>query len=204
MSTDRIKGSPIPASRENDGAVDESQIGGRQVVSARRRLLGGVVAAPAVLALHSGSALAKTSANCVQKQADTNPKYPGSWPSSDTYVRVQLWWLKPSANSGDVTWYISGEDVAALAESARNATNGFLKRGQWLKFDPGMDRVTGSTLDSQPTLNGNNVVWERGPKWVALRFDSDSRTVYILGAVGDTADGTAIAGTCWASVKNLA
>ena len=67
---------------------------------ARRRLLRGTFAAPAVMTLCSASALAAASnRRCIANQvgyADSALKYPPASASTDTWIRVQLWTLSQS------------------------------------------------------------------------------------------------------------
>ncbi len=210
MSKDRVTGSGSTCTPGDDGAVGvdrpaTSDVGG-QTVTARRRLLGGALAAPAVLALHSGSALANTSANCVQK-ALKDPLYPSATSSADTWVRVQLYALKASASSSQVKWYISGSSLSAIGLGSPIVENNYLAPNTWLQFDPTATPPTTvpPVLTDQPVwAPGNPGVFGLGPLWVAVRFDASSMGVSIIGVVDGTASGTAVAGTCWASVVHMA
>lgn len=178
----------------------------RQVVSARRRLLGGAVAAPAVLALHSGSALAASSLTCVDKQ-NKSPASPPQSESLDQWVRVELWCLKPSENASPDTckWFVRGKDIETVALTTAGVGAYFLRTGQWLEFDL-QSETAGEVLFEEPHVGDgpNKRVPVAGGKYVALRFRPFSGQVDIVGVVGSTSEGTAVSATCWTSVANMA
>lgn len=176
------------------------------MVSARRRLMQGMVAAPAVLTLHSGSAFAMASnARCVDNQVNdpVYPSYQSGAAPSDTYVRVRLWSLRPDAYSADVRWYVRGDDVQALTNGSNKIDNVFLYPGEWKQFDPANPTTDYPKIATVPT-------WEPSPGivgvmaqdggWVAIRVDATSNGADIIGIVGPSSDGSGISGSCWASV----
>jgi hypothetical protein len=204
MSMDRITRTPAAAEPGAEGADVERNPGRRphdgQVLSARRRLLGGVVAAPAVAALYSGSALAATSANCVDKQLRNPQRLLDVTSSVDNWIRVELYALKPSANGAIKGWYIRGLDVDAATGSSPSVGNLFLGPAQYLQYDPVNNTKIGDPITGQPTLSGSNSVFVPGGKYVALRVDSLGGNIDILGVADGTQEGTAVSGTCWTSV----
>jgi len=166
----------------------------------------GMVAAPAVLTLHSGSAFAMASnARCVDNQVD-NPVYPsyqsGAMPS-DTYVRVQLWSLKPDALSTEARFYVRGDDVEALTNGSNKIDNLFLRIGEWKQFDPANPATDYAKIAAVPTWDpsaGIAGVLAQNGGWVAVRVLGTNNGADIIGIVGPTAYGSAISGSCWASV----
>lgn len=167
--------------------------------SARRRLLQGAIAAPAVLTLHTGHATAMASnLRCMNNQVDS-PVSPGALASpSDNYVRVRLWSLRPNTGSSNVRWYLRGADIDTLAQFG-GAGNRFVRTGQWKQFD-----ITGQTnygiVSPQPRWStGNAGVWAQDGLWVAIRFTADFMGADIIGVVGAGYGGSAVSGSCWSS-----
>ena len=191
--------------RRSGSGEPESTPGGPQVISARRRLLKGAVTVPAVLALHSGSAIANASSvRCVANQLN-DPMFPSSSTSADTWVRVQLHALKPNANSSAVRWYISGSSIDAVGFGSAMVENNYLQPGTWLQFDPSNQTTVGALLTSQPVWAADTMgVLALGPLWVAIRFDASTMGAHNIGVVDGSSNGSAVAGTCWTSVVNIA
>ena len=94
-------------------------------VSARRRLLRGLIASPAVLPLSAGAqtTAAASNLNCVRNGAGmTNPVNTTTelpWTASgDNWVRVKLWRVeKPGGTQGDgpYRYYAKGDDLVLIA-----------------------------------------------------------------------------------------
>lgn len=172
-----------------------------EVASARRRLIRGTFAAPAVVALHSGSAFAAASNfRCVSAQA-ANPVYPPLSSGADTYLRVQLYAVYESATSTNiVSWYLSGASVeAARFDRPNKIVNNLLSPGKWQKVQlaPPNARLVESPLDVAP---GTTETRKLGPAYVALRVSpTRGETVEIIGLVDGTTTGTAVTGSCWTS-----
>lgn len=177
----------------------------QSVVSARRRLLRGSFAMPAVAALHSGSAWAAASnLQCVQQQA-ASPIYPLAASAADLYLRVQLYQLwngVPNASTSTMLgWYLSGSSVEAARFGDRKVTNALLGAGLWKRvtLGNGLARLAADTLYAAPGTPDRLVL---GPSWVALRVlpvrDRGWR-VDIIGVVDGTTAGTAVSGSCWTS-----
>jgi hypothetical protein len=149
--------------------------------SARRRLLRGAFAAPTVLTLYSGGAMAAKSQalRCVVNQ-NKNPINGASTPavaaSNLTYVRVQLYAV------GGVN-YVRGQDLPP-ARSASLPTN-----SQAQIFNTGTNLLTGSPVGTPGSLVAQ-------PLWAVLRVDSLGNVVNV-GATGT--GGSAIFRSCWTS-----
>jgi hypothetical protein len=169
------------------------------VVTARRRLLQGAVAAPAVLTLYSGSALANESAmRCVVNHVD-NPLQgvaPTLSSPSDGLVRVRLWSLRPNASASYATarWFVRGDDLDALANRRTDVTNASITTGQWLEYKPP------EVLSPISTPTGTLL---QDGAWVAVRFDVHLGPV-IMGVVGSGTGGAPVPGSCWTSFATSA
>lgn len=174
-------------------------------VSARRRLIRGVFAAPAALTLYSGSVAARSIQNCVTKQVSATGA-PATWPSSsgiagapDTWVRVSLkkftgkYAATPLSNR--YSRWIKGADVVALQAAGTNPPT-FVSGSQWLLYDRGVTNITscdstfnpasayagqavGTLLSTQPTEAGTvsctSYPW--GPRTVDGYGPSDDQWV---------------------------
>ena len=168
--------------------------------SARRRLVSGAFGMPAVLALHSGSALAAASnVRCVNNQAD-GPVPPGVTGAPDQYVRVQLYGKKDAAGNV-VEWWLSGASVDAVRFGYAKARNLFLDANRWRRLylhDNGSVQLGTAVLAAQPEGTTPQ------PRWVALRFVvANGNRVEIRGVIDGTSVGSAVTGSCWSSFVGL-
>lgn len=176
--------------------------------SARRRLVRGVFAAPAVLALYSGSAAAMASnLRCVNNQVDAGRRaFPPPRPTADQYVRVQLWSLTDSSSTPPtVRWFLRGNDLQALTMGRSTVYNTFLQPGEWWEFDPAAEALVGTsptTGDPSPGALAHNGAY------VAVRINADAGGAGIVGVVDAThrnaLSGSAVSGLCWASFVTAA
>ena len=172
-----------------------------QIETARRRLLKGAVAAPAVLTLYSGSALANESAmRCVVNHVDAPlqgvaPTLPSP---TDGLVRVQLWSLRPSADASynNARYFVRGADIVALANGRTDVANEFLITGQWLEYGP--PQVFPLISTAPAWASGTPGVLLQNGAWVAVRFDAHLGPV-IVGVVGSGIGGAPVATSCWTS-----
>lgn len=157
---------------------------------ARRSLLRGTFAAPAVLTMYSGGALATTSATCVAKAQSTPATggvatYVPPTPAPDTYLRVRLW------RSTTGNYWLRYDQIQAFA----GASNIIATSNNYRRFI-----VNTNTLSTSVSPNEVNVANPPGTlsasdKWAALRFDGTGNLV----GVGATGGGSAITGSCWTS-----
>jgi hypothetical protein len=175
--------------------------GSSDMLSARRRLLRGGFAVPAVAALHSGSAWAASSSlRCVQQQA-ASPKFPGFTNAPDLYVRVRLHelWQGAPETTPRLGWYLSGSSVEFLRYGDRQVVNALLAPGRWkqVELQGPHARLSATTLYTRPGALGNTL--REGPCWVALRVAPSRNRVEIVGVVDGTSTGTAVTGSCWTS-----
>ncbi|MBK7277582.1 MAG: hypothetical protein IPI08_13850 [Betaproteobacteria bacterium] len=71
--------------------MDHTDPSAVQAPSARRRLIRGALAAPALMTLCSGSAFAAASTRCLANAQTMPQPAPSGTPAADTYLRVQLY-----------------------------------------------------------------------------------------------------------------
>lgn len=151
-------------------------------VSARRRLIRGAFAAPTVLTLYSGGAVAANSSalRCVLNQNNTPvlPVPPVSTTNS-TYFRVQL----HAAAVAPAVYYVLG---ASLPPARIASLPGPL---QAQVFNIGTNLLTGSPITTPANLVAQ-------AQWAVLRLDSTGNVVGV-GASGT--GGSAIFNSCWTS-----
>ncbi len=160
-------------------------------VSARRRLIRGAFAAPAVLTMYSGGALAQTSATCVAKANDspaTGEVIDSGQTSSDTYLRVQLdvtatneYWLRASS----------------IPVAYRTGATGVPGSGKLQRFGAlSSDSATYNKLFGSVAAEGSVSGLSPSTKYAALRFDRYGK---LVGVGSTTTDGSAITHSCWTS-----
>jgi hypothetical protein len=172
--------------------------------NARRRLMRGAFAAPAVMTVWSGAALAASSSNlrCLTNQI-AKPVFPGVTTAPDSsypsYPRVQLAELRPNGANAVSTFYVNGATVATLKKSPSYT----LTTGKWQVFYLASNTdVNGPILTDQPTGNGGSSSYiANSGKYAVLRFDANGDVV----GVGAGPTGTsAVAASCWSSVRPVA
>jgi len=196
-----VNGSDIVQTTTGDQIVIKD--GNQEIASARRRLIRGTFAVPAVLSLHCGSAMAMTSnLRCVYNQVTAGD------PPSGSVVRTQLYGLRPSENSSEVRWYLRGSDIDGLRLNKSSIYNSFLQVGSWQRFDPD----TGKLVDS--AVVGVNPQWSNGNvgylpttpdgPYVAIRIDASLTEAGIVGVIDGSSPGSSVAGTCWTSFVTAA
>jgi hypothetical protein len=163
--------------------------------SARRRLVRGAFAAPAVLALYSGSAAAMAShLRCVNNQMVAGQRiFPGPEATPDHFVRVRLWSLR---SNDSARWFLRGNDFQALTMDSPSVFNTFLGPGEWREFSPQTQLLVGEKQISQPEPGE----LAHDGAWVAVRIDASPQGANIVGVV-DRLDfnGSAVTGLCWTS-----
>lgn len=169
-------------------------------VSARRRLVRGVFAAPAALSLYSGSALAATSMSCLAKEvaAKNMPELADSG-TSDTYIRVQLQKLKKNDNI--YTLWIRGADLVPWQKGSNVP---FLGSDEWQCFSKrGSSQYSVKQIVSAPPAQQDYQLKLSG-KWVALKIDSFGNITGVVG-LGTFSPGkeAAVHQSCWTSFRKI-
>ena len=160
-----------------------------QKQAARRRLVRGVFAAPAIMTVCSGSAFAAgSSLRCLSNQVNssTTTKTVGVSESLDTWLRVQLQRTGSGTTDMPYIYYVSGADLGIWKLPSNSV---YLVSNQWQLFNP-----TSNTAGAKVNAPSGPVP---GNKYAALQFDAKGNVV----GVGVNASGTsAMPGTCWSSV----
>ncbi len=156
-------------------------------LAARRKLVRGVFAAPAIMTVCSGNAFANTSnlrclARNVTDMTNATPKVG----SLDTWTRVQM------HQSGSL-YYVSGSHVKSVFA---NSNSVYPAEGSWLQIDGTTGAPIGSattTTPSNPILNYSN------PQYVIVRFDGAGNVT----GVGTAGAGYNVGASCWNSFKDV-
>lgn len=159
---------------------------------ARRKLVRGVFAVPAVLTLHSGSALAATSANSCLVRQNLSPitnEPPASF--DDRFFRYQLLDVRPRGGGTPQSSWISGADLDPFKRAGNKP---FLGRTYWQQFDPVSNKLVGTPTLSPPPYDSATQELARG-KFVVLQVDKMGD---IVGA-GASGSGSAVGDSCWNS-----
>jgi hypothetical protein len=181
---------------ENSDSQAARPMATQDKVSARRRLIKGSFAAPAAMALCSGSALAAGSATCVNKlqgsaalpsQTTANTSTTGFW-------RVQVY---KSDKTGNPKW-IKGSDVVAL----NVGKTPFLTAFQFYKTSLGAEvspPVAVGHITNNLAVVGN-LSSSSPQEWVAVRVDMGGNIVGVQG-LADQGSTSPMTATCWTSFK---
>lgn len=160
---------------------------------ARRKLLRGTFATPALLTVYSGGASAASIGSCLVK-ANNNPITGSSITvtgADDQLLRYQLWMVKGSGNSGVKSYWIKGADLTPFV---RNSQPPFLSSSQYQQFDIANNALVSNTITTtQP--GGKNETFTLSMKYVVLRID---KTGAVVGA-GATGTGAPVGDSCWNS-----
>jgi hypothetical protein len=160
--------------------------------AARRKLVRGVFAAPAIMTVCSGNAFANTSnlrclARNVTDSTNATPKVGGL----DTWTRVQLHQTGAGPN---FTYHVSGSHVRSVFTQSNSV---FPAVGSWQQIDGTTGAAIGSpttTTPSNPVLNYSN------PKFAVVRFDG-AGNVTGVGTAGTA--GVNVGASCWNSFKDI-
>ncbi len=163
-------------------------------VSARRRLLRGTFAVPAVMTLTSGSALATTSLTCVQKLNLPGKSITvGAAPNGTLWIRVPVWQKRHSTDR--FTRFVSGGDIASLLPRGT-----YLPTGSWQCVS-----ITGTTLgytigSTYTTSEANAIssiaMTKVANTFVAVRIDATGK---VVGVEPNSTAASAMSASCWTS-----
>lgn len=160
--------------------------------SARRKLVRGAFAVPAVLTLHNGSAFAATSANsCLVRQNLSPITNEMHVPADDRFFRYQLWDVRPRGGSTPQSCWISGADLDPFKRAGNRP---FLGNRYWQQFDLASNKLIGTPTLSPPPYDPATQQLARG-RYVVLQVD---KTGDIVGA-GASGSGSAVGDSCWNS-----
>lgn len=156
-------------------------------LAARRKLVRGVFAAPAILTVCSGNAFANTSnLRCLARNVSDNTSATPKVGGLDTWTRVQL------HQSGGL-YYVSGTHVSSVFVHSNTV---YPAVGSWLQIDATSGAPIGvptTTTPSNPILN------YASPKYVVVRFDGTGSVT----GVGTAGSGANVGASCWNSFKDV-
>lgn len=162
--------------------------------SARRRLLRGSFAAPAVLTMASGSAMAAQSATCLARVVASDGQDGStasllSGTSLDSLMRVRL-----RKRNGKDWYFVARSDLGQPV-----ATTLWNDSTTWQKF--GIDPLVTSNYNQlyenqrSQSIPGNTLA----NLYVALRYDVNGNIV----GMGLSGDGSVVSGSCWTSTLTM-
>ena len=159
--------------------------------AARRKLVRGVFAAPAIMTVCSGNAFANTSnLRCLARNVNVNTNATPKVGGLDTWTRVQLY---QSGSGLSATYHVSGTHVRSVFTQSNSV---YPAVGSWLQIDGTTGAPIGSattTTPSNPILNYSN------PKYVVVRFDGAGNVT----GVGTAGGGANVGASCWNSFKDV-
>lgn len=155
-------------------------------LAARRKLVRGVFAAPAIMTVCSGNAFANASSlRCLARNVNVNTNATPKVGGLDTWTRVQL-------HQSGSSYYVSGTHVSSVFA---NSNSVYPAVGSWLKIDGTTGAAIGSVTTntpSNPMLNYSN------PKYVVVRFDATGNVT----GIGTAGAGANVGASCWNSFKD--
>jgi hypothetical protein len=164
--------------------------------SARRKLVKGAFALPAMVTLHSGGAVAASAGTGLKQRNESDATQPVS-NSDDLWFRIELkGWVhrqyqdKWFSRSNARIYWIDGNDLPSI-----NGVSPWLKPGDFQEFDIVSNTLAQSTGRQFPEQPQAAWKWAGTGKWVSLRVDNEGA---VTGA-GATGDGAAVADSVWAS-----
>jgi hypothetical protein len=169
-----------------ESVVNEPTQHPKPIQAARRKLVRGAFAVPAVITLTSGAPAAATSLTCFQKQFDTTKGGPVLPPDGvgAGYDFVRIPFYKRTTSD---SLFIKGSDLEAI----RNMAGGVASSS--LAGPSAWQRVSNGTAGAIVTWNPGLQSTPSGH--LVVRFDVDGN---ILG-IGKGTSGSAIYGSCWVS-----
>jgi len=158
-----------------------------QQQAARRKLVRGVFAAPALMTVCSGSALAsQSSIRCLARHVSDNTNVMPKVGSLDNWTRVQL------HKAADGKFYVSGTHVASVFTTSNSV---YPAVGTWLQINGAAGATVGLPTTVMPP--GSTLSYP-SPKYVVVRFDT-AGNVTGVGLNGGT--GSNVGASCWNSFK---
>ena len=166
-----------------------------QKQAARRKLVRGVFAAPALMTVCSGSAWATgSSLRCLARHVTDNTSATPKVGDLDAWTRVQL------HKATDGYYYVSGTQVASVYTTSNSV---YPAAGFWLKVDvtTGAVPATGAYSVATPssvTPSGATLSYTT-PKYVIVRFDGAGN----VKGIGTAGTGANVGDSCWNSFKAL-
>lgn len=166
-----------------------------QKQAARRKLVRGVFAAPALMTVCSGSAWATgSSLRCLTRHVTDNTSATPKVGGLDSWTRVQL------HKATDGFYYVSGTQVQSVYTTSNSW---YPAPGSWLKVDIATGNVPatggysvatpGTVAPSGATLSYTS------PQYVIVRFNATGNVT----GIGTAGTGANVGDSCWNSFKAL-
>lgn len=162
--------------------------------SARRKLIRGSFAVPAVLTLQHGGALAASSINACLVRQNRYPATQFAAPSDDVWLRYRLWGYTHPTNgmiAPAAGLWIRGSDLSAYAV---NGNSIWLSQNAFQRFELSTNSLVTPVVLTQPP-GPQGFAWARVNVWVSLRVDQNGN----LTGAGSTGAGSAVSDSCWNS-----
>jgi hypothetical protein len=166
-----------------------------QKQAARRKLVRGVFAAPALMTVCSGSAWATgSSLRCLNRHVTDGTSVAPKVGDMDAWARIQL------HRATDGLYYVSGTHVASVYNTS---TSVYPATGHWLRVDVTTGAVpsTGfcSTATPGTSAPSGATLGYTSPKYVVVRFDTAGN----VKGIGTAGTGANVGASCWNSFKAL-
>lgn len=164
-----------------------------QKQAARRKLVRGVFAAPAILTVCSGNAIAaQSSLRCLATHVANNTSITPKVGSLDTWSRVQL------SKATDGKYYVSGTQVSSVYTTSNTF---YPPVGTWLEIDGTSGAVATSGVYTTPntTMPSGATLSYTAPKYVVVRFDGAGNVT----GIGTAGSGANVGASCWSSFRAL-
>ena len=161
---------------------------------ARRRLVKGAFAAPAMLTLHSGGALAATSVGTCLVKRNASPSVQPVASGDDVWFRYELYgYAKSTGAMANTGYWIQGSDLTVYV---RNSMSPWLGSGKFQQFDTTTNTLAPTQASAKPSNpDPTRYTWKKTGKWVSLRVDSTGA----LKGAGASGGGSAVSDSCWNS-----
>lgn len=159
--------------------------------SARRKLIRGSFAVPAVLTLHSGASMASASINSCLKRQNGHPDTQRVSNGDDAWFRYQLWgYVKGYEVVEKAGLWIKGSDLAVY-DIGRNSV--WLGGSAHQRFDAASNSL--GQIEYGRPKGPDGCEWKRVNRWVSLRVDRHGN----LTGAGSSGYGSAVSDSCWNS-----
>jgi len=165
-----------------------------QKQAVRRKLVRGAFAAPAILTVCSGNAIAaQSSLRCLARHVtdgtNITPKVVGVL---DSWSRVQLF------KATDGKYYVSGTQVSLVYTSSNSWYPGV---GNWLEINniTGAVATTGAYTVPNSVMPPGATLTYTSPRYVVVRFDAAGNVT----GIGTAGSGANVGASCWTSFRAL-
>lgn len=160
--------------------------------SARRKLIRGSFAVPALLTLHNGGAIAATSINNGLTRQNYRPMTQPTSGTNDIWLRYQLYgWVKNGVVKYDDGLWIKGSELAMYRVRGNSV---WLSSNRVQRFDLASNSLYWEQRYEVPQVT-EGAVLQKVNHWVSLRVDGDGD----LRGAGSTGGGSAVSDSCWNS-----